>query len=91
MRDNKVNILKLIVIGTLSMLVVGCNDTITRLWNSGPYISKNESKAYSYCRIERRKNLPRLYNAMEKNELMSVEEIRQYNSYLEECMKRQGY
>lgn len=91
MRDNKVKILKLLVIGTLSTLIVGCNDTITRLWNSGPYISEKKSRAYDICYDERRKNLPRLYNAMEKNELMSVEEVRQYNSYLEECMKRQGY
>lgn len=71
--------------------MVGCIDTVTRLWNSGPYISEKESKAYDVCYKERRERLPDLDDAMENNRPMSVESIRQYNNYLEECMKRQGF
>ncbi len=43
---------------TVLLLLTGCMDTATRLWNGGPYISKKESLAFDQCYAEIRAQDP---------------------------------
>ena len=45
---------------TVLLLLSGCMDTATRLWNGGPYISKKESLAYDQCFDEVRAQDPEM-------------------------------
>lgn len=66
-------------------------DTATRLWNSGSYISDKKSKAYDICYDERSASLPEIDKAMEDPKVkVTAEEVRKYNNYLSQCLRRQG-
>lgn len=44
----------------LALLLIGCMDTATRLWNSGPYVSQDEKIKSSNCKkqiIQKHPNL----------------------------------
>lgn len=76
--------------------LVGCNNTITRLWNSGPYISKAEDKAYDECaRAFDKINPPLSFPEPVSPEDWHSEESRRrtdlFYSYLYECMKEKGF
>ena len=43
---------------TLLLLLSGCMDTATRLWNGGPYISEKKREAYHKCYAEVRAQDP---------------------------------
>ena len=71
---------------TLLILLSGCMDTATRLWNGGLYISQKESEAYDQCFDEVRAKDP----VMAK---FNKTEAEQSEFYLRvrPCMERKGY
>lgn len=86
------NNLKKLTLCICTLSLVGCMDTAMRLWNSGPYMSDKERNAYHRCYDERRANLPEIYNKREVlKQRLTVEEIDQYNDYLSQCLRRQGF
>ena len=46
------HLMKLMAGITVLLLLSGCMDTATRLWNGGPYISKKERQAFEQCIYE---------------------------------------
>ena len=68
------------------LLLSGCMDTATRLWNGGPYISKKESLAYDQCFAEIRAQDP-LMAKFNKTEAEQSEFYRRVRP----CMERKGY
>ena len=71
---------------TVLLLLSGCMDTATRLWNGGPYISKKKSQAYSQCFAEVRAQDP-LMSKFNKTEAEQSEFYRRVRP----CMERKGY
>ena len=61
-------------------------DTVTRLWNGGPYISKKKSQAYSQCYAEIRAQDP----VMAKLNKTETEEA-EFSRRVRPCMERKGY
>ena len=83
--------LKKIVLCIFTLSLVGCMDTAMRLWNSGPYMSDKERNAYHRCYDERSANLPEISKVMEDPKAkVTAEEVRKYNDYLNDCLRRQG-
>ena len=80
------NLIKLIASITVLLLLSGCMDTATRLWNGGPYISKKKSQAYSQCFAEVRAQDP-LMAKFNKTEAEQSEFYRRVRP----CMERKGY
>lgn len=71
---------------TLLILLSGCMDTATRLWNGGPYISKKESLAYDQCFDEVSAQDPE----MAKPDLTQAE-LLEFGYRVRPCMERKGY
>ncbi len=80
------NLIKLIASITVLLLLSGCMDTATRLWNGGPYISKKKSQAYSQCYAEIRAQDP----VMAKLNKTETEEA-EFSRRVRPCMERKGY
>ena len=80
------NLIKLIASITVLLLLSGCMDTATRLWNGGPYISKKKSQAYSQCYAEIRAQDP----VMAKLNKTETEEA-EFSHRVRPCMERKGY
>ena len=68
------------------ILLSGCMDTATRLWNGGPYISKKKSLAYDQCFDEIRAQDPE----MAKNDKTQAE-LLEFLYRVRPCMERKGY
>ena len=71
---------------TVLLLLTGCMDTATRLWNGGPYISKKESQAYDQCMDEVRSQDP----VMAKIKKTDAEKS-EFSRRLTPCLHRKGY
>ena len=80
------HLIKLIASITVLLLLSGCMDTATRLWNGGPYISKKKSQAYSQCYAEIRAQDP----VMAKLNKTETEEA-EFSRRVRPCMERKGY
>ena len=80
------NLIKLIASITVLLLLSGCMDTATRLWNGGPYISKKKSQAYSQCYAEIRAQDP-VMAKLNKTETEKAE----FSRRVRPCMERKGY
>ena len=71
---------------TLLILLSGCMDTATRLWNGGPYISEKKRAAFHQCYAEVRAQDP-VMAKFNKTEAEDAEFSRRVKS----CMERKGY
>ena len=71
---------------TMFLLLTGCMDTATRLWNGGPYISKKKSQAYDQCMDEVSAQDP----VMAKPKL-TQDELSEFFRRMRPCMQRKGY
>ena len=71
---------------TMLLLLTGCMDTATRLWNGGPYISDKESHAYDLCFAEVRAQDP----GMSKFNKTEAEQSEFYRR-VRPCMEKKGY
>ena len=71
---------------TVLLLLSGCMDTATRLWNGGPYISEKERTAYSQCMDEVSAQEPE----MAKPDLTQAE-LLEFAYRVRPCMERKGY
>jgi hypothetical protein len=71
---------------TVLILLSGCMDTATRLWNGGPYISKKKSLAYDQCIDEVRAQNP----VMAKSNKTDAE-LLEFTRRVRPCMERKGY
>ena len=71
---------------TLLILLSGCIDTATRLWNGGPYMSKKKKEAYSQCMDEVSAQDPE----MAKSRLTQAE-LLEFGYRVRPCMERKGY
>ena len=71
---------------TMLLLLSGCMDTATRLWNGGPYISKKKSQAYDQCMDEVSVQDP----VMAKPKL-TQDELSEFFRRMRPCMQRKGY
>ena len=71
---------------TVLLLLNGCMDTATRLWNGGPYISEKKREAYHQCYAEVRAQDP----VMAKNDKTQAE-LLEFSRRVRPCMERKGY
>ena len=71
---------------TVLILLSGCMDTATRLWNGGPYISKEKSQAYDQCFDEVSAQDP----VMAKPKL-TQDELSEFYRRIRPCMESKGY
>ena len=71
---------------TMLLLLTGCMDTATRLWNGGPYISDKESQAYDLCFAEVRAQDP----VMSKFNTTEAEQSEFYRR-VRPSMEKKGY
>ena len=71
---------------TVFLLLTGCMDTATRLWNGGPYISEKKREAYHQCYAEVRAQSPVMAKT-KKTEAEKSEFLRRVRP----CMERKGY
>ena len=71
---------------TMLLLLTGCMDTATRLWNGGPYISDKESQAYDLCFAEVRAQDP-VMSKFNKTEAEDAEFYRRVRP----CMEKKWY
>ena len=71
---------------TVLLLLSGCMDTATRLWNGGPYMSQKESEAYDQCFDEVSAQDPE----MAKPDLTQAE-LLEFGYRVRPCMERKGY
>ena len=71
---------------TVLLLLSGCMDTVTRLWNGGPYISKKEREAFSQC-LDEVRTQDSVMAKMNKTEAERLELLRRTTP----CMQRKGY
>ena len=71
---------------TVLLLLSGCMDTATRLWNGGPYISKKKKEAYSQCMDEVSAQDPE----MAKPHLTQAE-LLEFSRRMDPCLHRKGY
>ena len=78
--------MKLMAGVTVLLLLSGCMDTATRLWNGGPYISQKESLAYDQCFDEVRAQDP----VMAKIKKTDAEKS-EFSRRLTPCLQRKGY
>ena len=80
------HLMKLMASITVLLLLSGCMDTATRLWNGGSYISKKERAAYSQCMDEASAQDPE----MAKPHLTQAE-LLELSRRLRPCMEKKGY
>ena len=80
------HLIKFIASITVLLILTGCMDTATRLWNGGPYISKKEREAYHQCYAEVRAQSPVMAKT-KKTEAEKSEFLRRVRP----CMERKGY
>ena len=80
------NLIKLIASITVLLLLSGCMDTATRLWNGGPYISKKKSQAYDQCFAEISAQDP----VMAKFNQTEAEKS-EFSRRVKPCMEKKGY
>ena len=71
---------------TLLILLSGCMDTATRLWNGGPYMSKKKKEAYSQCIAEVRAQDPEMAKSNKTDA-----EMLEFSRRVRPCMERKGY
>ena len=71
---------------TVLLLLSGCMDTATRLWNGGPYMSQKEREAYHQCMDEVGAEDP----VMAKSNKTDVEML-EFSRRVRPCMERKGY
>ena len=71
---------------TMFLLLTGCMDTATRLWNGGPYISKKKSQAYDQCMDEVRAQDPEMAKIKKTDAEKS-----EFSRRLTPCLQRKGY
>ena len=80
------HLIKFVTSITVLLLLTGCMDTATRLWNGGPYISKKKSQAYDQCMDEVSAQDP----VMAKPKL-TQDELSEFFRRMRPCMQRKGY
>ena len=80
------HLIKFMTCITMLLLLSGCMDTATRLWNGGPYISKKKSQAYDQCMDEVSAQDP----VMAKPKL-TQDELSEFFRRMRPCMQRKGY
>ena len=80
------HLIKFMTCITMLLLLSGCMDTATRLWNGGPYISKKKSQAYDQCFAEIRAQDP----VMAKPRLTQAE-LLEFSRRMDPCLHRKGY
>ena len=78
--------IKLMASITVLLLLSGCMDTATRLWNGGTYISKKKNQAYDQCMREVSAQDP----VMAKPHLTQAELV-EFSRRMRPCMQRKGY
>ena len=78
--------IKLMASITVLLLLSGCMDTATRLWNGGTYISKKKNQAYDLCMDEVREQDP----VMAKRNTTDAE-MSEFSRRMRPCMQRKGY
>ena len=71
---------------TVLLLLSGCMDTATRLWNGGSYISKKKSLAYDQCFDEVRAQDPEMAKIKKTDAEKS-----EFSRRLTPCLQRKGY
>ena len=71
---------------TVLLLLSGCMDTMTRLWNGGPYMSQKEREAYHQCMDE---------VGAQDFEMAKIDktdaERSEFSRRLTPCLQRKGY
>ena len=80
------HLIKFITGITMLLLLSGCMDTATRLWNGGPYISKKKSQAYDQCFAEISAQDP----VMAKFNKTEAEDA-EFSRRVKPCMEKKGY
>ena len=80
------HLIKFMTCITMLLLLTGCMDTATRLWNGGPYISKKERQAFEQCVYELNAQDPE----MAKPHLTQAELLEFYRR-MDPCLQRKGY
>ena len=80
------HLIKFTVSITVLLSLTGCMDTLTRLWNGGPYISKKEREAYHQCMDQVSAQDPE----MAKSNLTQAE-LAEFLRRVRPCMERKGY
>ena len=80
------NLIKFMASITVLLLLSGCMDTATRLWNGGPYISKKKSQAYDQCMDEVRAQDPEMAKIKKTDAEKS-----EFSRRLTPCLQRKGY
>ena len=68
------------------ILLSGCMDTATRLWNGGSYISKKKRLAYDQCFDEIRAQDPEMAKSNKTDA-----EMLEFSRRVRPCMERKGY
>ena len=71
---------------TVLLLLSGCMDTATRLWNGGPYMSKKKKEAYSQCIAEVRAQDPEMAKSNKTDA-----EMLEFSRRMDPCLHRKGY
>ena len=71
---------------TMLLLLTGCMDTATRLWNGGPYMSQKKKEAYSQCIAEVRAQDPEMAKSNKTDA-----EMLEFSRRVRPCMERKGY
>ena len=71
---------------TMLLLLTGCMDTATRLWNGGHYMSQKKKEAYSQCIAEVRAQ----DSEMAKSNKTDAEML-EFSRRVRPCMERKGY
>ena len=80
------HLIKFMTCITMLLLLSGCMDTATRLWNGGPYISKKKREDYHQCMDEVRAQDPE----MAKPRLTQAE-LLEFSRRMDPCLHRKGY
>ena len=71
---------------TVLLLLSGCMDTATRLWNGGSYISEKKREDYHQCMDEIRAQDPEMAG---NNKTQA--ELLEFAYRVRPCMERKGY
>ena len=71
---------------TLLILLSGCMDTATRLWNGGPYMSEKKKEAYSQCMDEVSAQDPEMAKINKTDA-----EMLEFSRRMDPCLHRKGY
>ncbi|WP_037587304.1 hypothetical protein [Stenoxybacter acetivorans] len=88
---------KILLLCLLYFSLASCMDTVTRLWNGGPYISKAEHKAFAECIDEANQKLdssePKNIYTNPDPQLHREHQawLALHNQEVANCMERKGY